>query len=304
MRTAKDQMDLFGAGSLIAFSALLALNQVVIKLGTDGLQPVFLAGLRSFGVIFFLGAFLWLRGQSVAIPRHCWKAAVFAGVLFAIEFVFLFVALDLTTVVRASILFYSMPVWLAVGAHVLLPGQRLTPLKVAGLVLAFLGVAWAIADRPAAGSGQEGSLIGDMLALAGAICWAGIGLCTRATNLREVAPRVQIFWQVVISAPILLLASLAFGEWVRELTATTYAAIAFQIAMVSFGFPFWLWLLSLYPPSGVASFTFLGPVFGVLLGWGLLGERISSSIIAALALVALGLVLVNRPAKAQVPQKV
>lgn len=303
MRSPKDHMDLFGACSLIGFSALLALNQVVIKLGTEGMQPVYLAGLRSFGVIFVLGAFLWLTGVSVKVAPQCRWAAFLAGLLFGVEFIFLFLALDLTTVVRASILFYSMPVWLAIGAHFVLPGQRLTRLKVVGLALAFAGVAWAILSRSDVAGGQA-SLIGDLLALLAAICWAAIGLFARATNLREVAPRVQIFWQVTISAPLLLLASLAFGPLVREVTAMTYAALAFQIGLVAFGFSFWLWLLSLYPPSGVASFSFLGPVFGVVLGWAILGEEISAQIIAALGLVAVGLVLINRPSKPQVPQKV
>lgn len=304
MRDAKDHMDLFGAASLIGFSALLALNQVVIKLSASGLQPVLLAGLRSLGVVICLGGFLWWRGRSVRLEPHQRRPAFWLGLLFAIEFVFLFTALDLTTVVRASILFYSMPVWLALGAHVLLPGQRLTRLKSLGLVVAFIGVAWAILSGASNDIDGQGNLTGDILALLAAVCWAAIGLCTRATSLREVTPRVQIFYQVLISAPLLILGSLAFGPLLREVTVITYAGLAFQIALVSFGFPFWIWLLSLYPPSGVASFSFLGPVFGVLLGWGLLGEAISPQIIAALGLVAVGLVLINRPAKPQVPQKV
>ena len=301
MRAPKDHMDLFGASALVAFSALLALNQVVIKLTASGIQPVFLAGLRSFGVIFCLGAFLWWRGRSVRLERHQLRPAIWLGLLFAVEFVFLFLALDLTTVVRASILFYSMPVWMALGAHVLLPGQKLTQMECMGLMLAFAGVIWAMSSRSNTLDGQSG-LVGDICALLAAICWAGIGLGTRATYLREVTPRVQIFYQALISAPVLLLVAPAFGPLIRDITLASYAGLTFQILLVSFGFPLWIWLLSLYPPSGVASFSFLGPVFGVILGWGLLGEEISPQIIAALVLVAFGLVLINRPA--QVPQKV
>ena len=66
--------------------------------------------------------------------------------------------------------------------------------------------------------------------------------------------------------------------------------------IVSAGFLLWLWLLSIYPAASVAAFSFLSPVFGVLLGWLLLGERIGPGIAAALTLVVAGLILINRPA--------
>jgi drug/metabolite transporter (DMT)-like permease len=56
-------------------------------------------------------------------------------------------------------------------------------------------------------------------------------------------------------------------------------------------------MLSIYPGSGVASFGFLAPVFGVFLGWALLGEDVGMTLIAALVLVALGIVLINRPGR-------
>ena len=75
-------------------------------------------------------------------------------------------------------------------------------------------------------------------------------------------------------------------------------ALAFQIVVVvSAGFIFWLWLLSIYPASGVASFSFLSPVFPVLLGWLILGEEIGPVIVVALVLVAAGIVMINRPPK-------
>jgi drug/metabolite transporter (DMT)-like permease len=53
-----------------------------------------------------------------------WRAGVLIGGAFGAEFFFLFVALDQTTLVRASVLFYAMPLWLAVAAHFLFPGER------------------------------------------------------------------------------------------------------------------------------------------------------------------------------------
>lgn len=267
----------------------------------EGLQPVFFAGLRSAGAILCIGLWIALRRKGFHVPRDLWPHTASIGAFFGLEFLFLFMALDLTSVSRASVIFYSMPVWLALAGHFILPGERLTMMKTLGLTIAFCGVAWAILDR--SGASFSGSLAGDLLALAASFCWASIALIARGTRFRDVRPELQMFYQVVISAGLLLLIAPLFGPLLRDFQPVHLGLLAFQVVVIiSMGFIFWLWLLTIYPTSSVASFSFLAPVLGVALGWALLGEEISLSILGALALVAVGLVLINRPA--QVPQKV
>ena len=302
----RDHIDLAGAVGLIGFSALMGFNQVVIKVVNEGLQPVFFAALRSAGAALCIGLWMWARGRAPKVAPGTWGVGLLSGVIFATEFTFLFLALDLTTVTRTSVILYSMPVWLAVAAHFLLPGERITPGKAAGLALVFAGVAWAVIDRP--GGGGQASLVGDLCALAAAFGWAAIALVLKGTRLRDVHPEMQLFWQVTVSAPILMAAAFLFGPFLRDLAPIHLWGLGFQIVVVvSMGFVFWFWLLSIYPAAGVASFSFLGPIFGFLFGWLLLGEEIGWSLAGALALVAAGLVLINRPPgapPAQVPQKV
>ena len=292
----KHQIDLFGAAALTSFALLLAFNQVVVKVTNDGFQPVFLAGLRSLGAIFCIGLWIWWRGIPFRFERGTRLAGLIIGIVFAVEFILLFTALDLTTVSRASVIFYSMPVWLALLAHFILPGDRITPPKAIGLAVALAGVAVALLTR----EGGDGSLWGDLSALGAAITWAVIAILAKASPLARVRPEIQLFWQVSVSAPILLLASLWFGPLIRELEIIHLAGLMFQIVVVvSAGFIFWLWLLSIYPASGVGSFSFLSPVFAVGLGWLLLGERIGPELILALVLVAVGILLINRPARSR-----
>lgn len=291
----KDHLDAFGVISLTGFSLLLAFNQVVIKVANEGIQPVYLAGLRSLGGACCILAWMWWRGLSTRISPSTGWAGVLIGVIFALEFIFLFMALDLTTVSRISVIFYTMPVWLAIGAHVLLPGERLTGVKVLGLALAVAGMAWAMLNR--SGPVGEASVLGDLLALAGSVGWAAVALTVRATRLKEETPEMQLLWQLVVSTPILLIAALFFGPLLRDPSLIHWAGLVFQIvAVVSAGFLFWFWLLSIYPAASVASFSFLAPIFGVILGWALLGEHVGAEIWVALALVCAGLVLINRPA--------
>ncbi|MFK7837789.1 MAG: DMT family transporter [Sulfitobacter sp.] len=291
----KDHMDAFGAAALIAFALHLAFNQVVIKVTTEGFSPLFQAGIRSFGAIIVLTIWMRLRGVSFHVPRVALFGGVLSGLFFTLEFMCLFTALDVTTVSRASVIFYSMPVWLSLIAHFVLPGEHLNRLKVTGLVLAMMGVGIALADRV----GGEVSWTGDMPALTSAFCWAAIILCVRITPLSQVPPAQQLMFQVIISAPILLLLAPLFGPMVREVAPIHIAALAFQIiGVASLGFLVWFWLMTIYPASSVASFSFLSPVFSVLFGWILLSEDVAPSVWGALVLVASGIYLINRKPRA------
>jgi len=295
MQTRRD-IDAPGAAFLITVFVILAVNQVVIKLTNDGLQPVFAAGLRSLGAVPVIWLWMRLRGQRLDFQSGTAWAGVLVGLIFSLEFLGLFIALDRTTVTRVSVIFYSMPLWMALTAHFLLPGERVTGLRALGLAAAFVGVAWAIVDR--SGLGGDASLIGDLAALVAAWGWMGVSLAARLTPLVRLRPEMQMWWQVVVSAPVLLAAAPWFGPLVRDLQPVHGLMMAFQIVIVASGtFLAWFWLLTRYKASAVASFAFLSPVFGVALGWLWLGETVTASLIGKLALVALGIVLINRPAR-------
>jgi len=284
---------MFGVVSLVGFSALLGFNQVVIKVVNDGLQPVFMAGLRSLGAALLLYAWMRWSGIALRFERAVLPSGLLAGALFASEFILLFIALDLTSVARTSVMFYTMPVWYAVLAHVLVPGERLSAAKLAGLGLAVAGIAVALLARPGGGGG---SLLGDLLALTGALGWAGIAVVARVTPFAQVSPILQISWQLWVSTAILLTASLFFGPFIRDFAPIHGFGVAFQIIAVGAGaFLFWFWLLKIYPAGAVTSFSFLAPLFGVAFGWLILGEAVGPSLGVALGLVCAGLILINRP---------
>ena len=291
----KDHIDAFGVASLVGFSALLGFNQVVIKITNAGLQPVFSAGLRSLGAMIVL--LLWMKYRRIPLrfDRTTAPYGLLAGFLFASEFIFLFIAIDLTSVARTSIMFYSMPFWLAVMAHFLIPNEKLTRLKIVGLIFAFFGVCLVLFSK---NPSVDGSIRGDLFALIGSFGWAAIALSARITPFQHVPALMQNFWQVAVSSVLLLGASLFFGPLVREFSAIHGFSMAFQIVVVaSMGFMFWFWLLKRYPAAGVASFGFLAPIFGVAFGWFFLNEEVGPILLAALAMVCVGLVLINRPAR-------
>ena len=291
----KDHIDLFGATALIGLSALLGINHVVIKVVNSGLNPVFFAGLRSVIAFVFLVIYFKLTNKKMLFSRDTIAISILAGVVFALEFLFLFLALDFTTVTRNSILYYSMPIWITAFGHFFLPNEKLSFFKALGLIFAFAGVALALSDNAEALSIHNLQLIGDFLAIMAAILWAMIIYLAKGTKFKEVTPEMQLVWMLLVSGPILLIASLFFGELVRDFQMVHLWGLLFQsIVVAAGGFLFWLWLVSVYPASSVASFSFLSPIFTIFFGWLLLDETLDLSFILAALLVIIGLVCINR----------
>jgi len=292
----KDRIDAAGASFLIVFSVLLGLNQVMVKLVNAGLAPVFQAGLRSAFSFLPVLVFAWIMRKGLSTTDGSFWPGMLSGIFFSAEFTLLFIALDYTTVSRVSIFFYTMPFWVAVGAHFLVPGEKLTSIRVLGLFVAIAGVVLALwsNDSPA----TERALRGDLMCLVASMFWAGIVLLVKTTALSRSSPYMQLLYQLAVSAIVLLLVAPLFGELVRDVTPLIVALFAAQVVFViCIGFVVWFWILSVYPASDMASFSFLVPLFGVIFGWLILDEDISSNIVVALILVAIGIVLVNQRPK-------
>ena len=289
----KDRIDALGGAVLVTFSLLMGLNQVMIKLVNAGMAPVFQAGLRSACSFLPVLAFAVLMRKRLSLSDGSLWPGLLCGCFFATEFVLLFQSLEYTSVARVSVFFYTMPFWVAAGAHFMIPGERLTRVRALGLSLAVAGVALALL-RNASPAGPH-ALFGDLLRLIGAMFWAGIVFMARLTKLSRSSPEMLLLYQLAVSAVILLAVAPGFGPVIREMTLALAGIFAFQvIAVVCFGFLAWFWVLKIYPASDMTSFSFLAPVFGVLFGWLILHEEISWSVIAALVLVAAGIYLVNR----------
>ena len=293
MNNKKDNMDALGAVLLIMCSAIVGINQVIIKIVNTGLQPVFQAGLRSACAFFPVLIYAWVMKKSLTVKDGSFWPGMLAGLFFGFEFMLLFLALEFTTVARASILFYTMPIWAAVSAHFLIPGDRLTVTGAVGLLIAVLGVTIALSKNMT--PELESTLIGDMMCIAASMLWAGIIILARKSKFSRACPEMQLLYQLAVSGIVLLLIAPGFGEPIRELDATIILLFLIQVfVVVGFSFLTWFWVLSIYPPSKVASFSFLSPVFGVLFGWLILDEMITRQILLSLILVCIGIYLVNR----------
>jgi drug/metabolite transporter (DMT)-like permease len=289
-----ERLDPFASGTLVLLCLCWGLNQVAIKVTNAGLQPVFQSGLRSL-----LGALLvvlWcrLRRVPLTIPDGTLIPGVIAGLIFAFEFILIYVALDFTTVARGIVLIYFAPVVVAVGAHFLIPRERLTAIRVAGLVAAFAGVVVAFSDRLSLPNPQ--ALFGDALCLIAAFAWAATTLVIKTSRLNRAPAEKVLLYQLAVSAPVMLVLAPFFGPLVRGLDWLVGVGLLYQVVIVvAASYVAWFSLLARYPAAQLSAFTFLTPLFAVALGAFLLSEPVSPRLVLALLLVAGGIFLVNRP---------
>ncbi|MCZ6643098.1 MAG: DMT family transporter [Gammaproteobacteria bacterium] len=287
-------MDAFGTSIMLGFSALLGFNQAFVKIVNGGLAPVFQSGLRSLCAFLPVLIYALVVKKRLSVTDGSLTPGLISGLLFCGEFCLLFTALDYTTVARASLFFYIMPFWVAIGAHFLIPEERLTRGRVMGLAIALGGVTYALLSISAVGT--DDAWIGDLLCIFASMFWAGIALVARTTRLSRSTPEMQLLYQLAVSAVILIAIAPLFGDLVREVTPTIVAIFAFQvIVVVAIGFVVWFWVLSVYPISNMASFALLTPLFGVLAGWLIFDDQLTLAFVVSLILVGSGIFLINRP---------
>ncbi len=269
---------------------------VSIRFSNEGIPPVLAATVRSVIASVLLWIYARSRGQRVWVQRDQLKYGIAIGLLFGAEFSIFYLGVAHTDVSRAVIFLYTNPLWTALGAHFLLPNDRLTPIKTAGLLLSFGGLV-AVFQSKASFPGPD-YWIGDLLEVGAAILWAATTVYIKKFVWDKPVTHYQtLFAQLFFSIPILLIGYL-FLEWGRpvSLTAPVLLALGYQsIIVASFSYLFWFWMIHHYPVTRLSAFTFLTPLFGVILSGIILGEAMTLPLWIGLVLVAAGIYLVNRP---------
>jgi drug/metabolite transporter (DMT)-like permease len=271
-------------------------NLVSIKISNQGIPPIMGALIRSAAASVLLLAYARGRHEAAFMPKGDIRHGAVIGLLFGLEFLFLYWGLDFTNVSRGTIFLYVHPFWVALGAHFLLPDDRLTVLKGGGLILAFAGLIMVFGSRSATLSPQF--WIGDMMTLAAAFFWAATTVyIKKVVVIRDVTHYQTLFAQLFFSVPVL------FAGWlIFELKAPfspnglVLGAIGYQCAVVAFfSYLLWFWLIHRFPVSRLTAFTFFAPLFGVILSGLILKEAIPLMLWLGLVLVGTGIYLVNRP---------
>ncbi len=285
-----------GAVALIVFLCLCwGFNQIAVKLALPDIPPLIQAAIRSAGGTFIVGLWAYMRGHSLALRDGTLAAGLLVGLLFGLEFVFLYRGLLYTTASRAVLFLYAAPFVVVIGARFLLPGDHFHWSQWAGLLLSFSGIVLAFGVPTP--SGDPYQWLGDLMLFVAGVTWGATTLVVKATSLRSASAEKTLLYQLAVSTPVLALAALIFGETMTGMPSLqAIISLTWQtVWIVSITFLLWFMMIVKYSASRLSAFTFFTPLFGVAAGHLVMGDPITPAFAGAVALVIAGLILVNRP---------
>ncbi len=288
-------LDALAIAVTIGLCVSWGFNNVAIKLAIHDIPPLIQSSTRSVIAAILVGAWTQARGIPLFKRDGTLAAGIAAGILFALEFLLIYRGLVWTTVVRGTLFLYLAPFFVAVGSRWLIPGDSFHLWQWLGLLLSFAGMLIAF-GVPAPGADPH-LLLGDLMLVGAAFAWAATTLVIKVSPLNRIGPEKTLLYQLAVSAPLLGLGALVFGERISAIpSALALGALAYQtLWVVSVTFVVWFALIVRYSAARLSAFTFLAPLCGVAAGHLVLGEPLTSPFAMAVALVVAGLVLVNRP---------
>jgi drug/metabolite transporter (DMT)-like permease len=289
----KEYLDLKAVFILIIVTLLWGFNYPAIKYSNQGVSPVFASTLRSIIASICGLIYCFKKGEKLFHTDVMLLHGVIVGLLFGVEFACIYIGLLHTDAARSVLFVYLSPFVVAIGAHLFLQGDRLTFLKVLGLVLAFTGIFVVFSGRPK--TAKATMFLGDILQITAGVLWGATTLYIKKFMTNRVEPIHTFLYQLFFSIPILLMVSIILEpKWIYKIDPPVVASLFYQSVIIAFVTYFiWFKLIHKYSVSRLSAFTFFTPIFGVVFGIFLLHEELTVSLLIGLPMVSMGIFLVN-----------
>jgi drug/metabolite transporter (DMT)-like permease len=294
----------------LLLALLWAGTSVTARDAVDRVPPLAVGGIRfGLAAVFMLG---WCRWEGVSLrlrPSHWWPSFVMGLLLFLQIGTFNW-GVAWSNASHASLLVNTYIFMVAGYEHFVTGTIRLSRWQALGLLIAAAGAALLLLDAPATTPTpaaaaaisdtprDQVTVAGDLLLALSAVVLAIKVLYTKHA-VRLVPSGTLILWHDLIGTAMFFASSLAFETWQDgPWTPRIVMALLYNGLVVSgFCFAGHAWMLRRHSASSISVFSFATPVFGVLLAVWLRGDVLSPWLMAAGALVAIGIVAVNSPAR-------
>ena len=292
--TGRLQSPLFAYAGLVLAMLLWASSFVALKLAFRSYDPMVVIFGRMVVASVCFAAFIPGFRSTLPFLRRDIRPLLFMAVCEpCLYFLFEARALELTTASQAGMITAMLPLMVAVGARLVL-GEILTVRTVVGFGVAITGACWlSAAGQPSADAPNP--LLGNFLEFMAMVCATGYIITLKRLTARYnpfFLTAVQAFVGAVFFFPFLLLPSTVLPAKFDPVPAT---AIVYLGAVVTLGaYGLYNYGVSRIPVSRASVFINLIPVFTVLLGALVLGERFSFFQYIASGLVFVGIYLSQR----------
>ncbi|WP_371171312.1 DMT family transporter [Aliiroseovarius sp. 2305UL8-7] len=280
-------------GMILLAAALFGSSFVFIKIAVADIPPLTIAAGRATIAAIVIIAFAHARGTHLPPIGPEWRPLVIVGVLTAIiPYVGISFGQALIDSALGGILFAAIPLFTVFLAHVFLPNERLTAVRLAGALIGVAGV--VVVLGPAALAGLTNQITGAGLTLVAAASYAAGAIYTRTQS--QIAPLIMASGQIFSAALALTALSIGIDKHWTLAPPTSAVAALIAVGLISTAAPVLLFFRMVYEigPARTSTLTFFMPVFSVLFGFAFLGETLSSTAFFGLALIIVGAAMINR----------
>ncbi len=261
------------------------------KIAVAEIPPLTLVFGRVLLAAIALGLCLVALGHRLPRGAALWRLFFVMGLLNnVVPFGLLFWAQTEIASALASILNATTPLFTVLVAHVFTDDEKLSAGKVVGVLAGLAGVAVMIG--PGVLTGLDRAVLAELACIAAAVSYAISGTIGRQFRTLGITPMQTAFGPLVASSVILLPLSLLVDRSLALPMPSMKALGALAgLALVSTAFAYIIFfrLMARVGVTNVALVTFLIPPSAILLGVGILGERLTMEHVAGMALIALGL---------------
>jgi drug/metabolite transporter (DMT)-like permease len=281
---------------LLALSVLWGGSFFFVGWALRDLPPLTIVFSRVLVAALVLFAFMILSGRRVPRSAGLWLAFGVMSVLNNLApFSLIAWGQQQTGAALASILNATTPFFTVLVAHALTSDEGLTPAKLAGVALGFVGVAAMIGRDALAGGGAE-ALMAQAAILGAALSYAFAGVFGRRFRRMGVDPVTTAAGQVMASAlllaPVVLLVDQPWSLAAPQ--PSTWAALAcLGIFSTALAYVLFFRILSGAGATNVMLVTLLVPVSAVALGVALLGEQLRAEHLFGVVLITVGLTVID-----------
>lgn len=278
-----------------AMSIIWGLPYLLIKVAVGGVSvPVLVLARVAIGAALLLP--IAMRRRQLASLRPVWPwLALFALVEIILPWLALSEAERGISSSLTGLLIASVPIIIAVLSLFLRSGDRLGPIRWAGLLIGLAGVAMLAGPHLIGSSGTAARSVAEVLFVA--ICYA-TGPLIANTKLSGVPP-------IAVTAVCLALASVVYAPLAALTLPSTVPSANVLLSIVGLAvictaaaFLIFFALIAEVGPARASVFTYINPAVAVTLGVAVLGEHVTPLMLGAFATILVGSVLATRPARA------
>jgi drug/metabolite transporter (DMT)-like permease len=266
-----------------------------IRVAVESMPPVLLTGIRYTVAGLVMIALLHLRGERIPRdPRTLRDIAIVAVLLIGGGTLALVYAEQWVPSGTAALLMATEPFWAAILDALRRDGERIRLRRTIGMVIGFGGVALLVTPGSATAAFGPRFLLGALLIQVSAMAWQGGSVYTKHA-LKHVPPLMSAALQALIGGVLLDLAGLAIGDAQRfHPTNRSLLALAYLTVFGTLvGYTAYTYALAHIRMSVISLYAYATPIVAVLLGWLVLGERLTWLSITAMAVILAGVALVQ-----------